>query len=77
MSHATEDNAEKYYSCAKEIPKIIVTTAEGHQGVYDPGSKLEDPYGASWKHMTALAGQWHGLSDPGFSYGVPDEMMIS
>ena len=76
-SHATEGDAEKYCGCAEEIPKKIVTTAEGHQEVYDPGSRLEAPYGASQRHMMALAGQWHGLSDAGFPFGASDEIIFS
>lgn len=77
MPHATEGDAEKYCCCAEEIPKVIVTTAEDHQEVYDPGSRLEAPCGASQRHMMALAKQWHGLSDAGFPFGAPDEIMFS
>lgn len=77
MSHATEDNAEKYCGCAEEIPKPIVTPAEGHEDVYDPGRRLEAPYGTSQRNTTALARQQHGLVDAASPFGAPDEMMFS
>lgn len=62
MPHAAEGDVEKYCGCAKETP------AEGPQEVYDRGSRLEAPYGASQRHMVALARQQYGLSDAGFPW---------
>lgn len=76
MPHA-EGNAEKYCVCVEDIPKIIVTTAEGHQEVYDPGSKLEAMYGTTQRDMMSLAGQWHSQLDAGFPFGALDEIMFS
>lgn len=57
ISHTTEGDAEKYCGCAEEIPKIIVTTAEGLQEEYDPDSRPEAPYAASQRHVTAVVRQ--------------------
>lgn len=73
----TEGNAEKYCVCVEEIPKLIVTTAEGHQEVYDPSSNLEAMYGTTQRGMMTLARKWHGQLDAGFLFGALDEMMFS